>query len=62
MLPIGTALIGCLVHADVIGLDIRSTVGCQPTGSALPDIESSGLFVCTGHLAPGSLLGYYDVC
>ena len=48
MLPIGTALIGSLAHAGVIGTDILSAVGCQPTSSALPDIESSGFFVYAG--------------
>ena len=35
MLPIGAALISDLAHAGVIGADIRSVVGCQPTSSAL---------------------------
>ena len=36
MLPIGSALIGDLIHSDVIGTDILSVVGYQPTSSALP--------------------------
>jgi hypothetical protein len=52
MLPLGPALIGILVHTEVIGTNIRSAVGCPPTGSALPGIESSGLFVSTGGLPP----------
>jgi hypothetical protein len=35
MLPIGAALISDLAHTGVIGADIRSAVGCQPTSSAL---------------------------
>ena len=35
MLPIGSALTGFLAHTGVIGSDIRSVVGCQPTSSAL---------------------------
>ena len=41
MLPSGPALIAALVRTDVVGGDVRSVVGCQPTGSALRDIESS---------------------
>jgi hypothetical protein len=44
MLPVGKALISCLAHSGVIGSDVLSAVGCQPTSSALPDIESSGVF------------------
>ena len=35
MLPIESALIDHLAHTGVIGADIRSVVGCQPTSSAL---------------------------
>ena len=35
MLPIGSALTGILAHSGVIGSDILSVVGCQPTSSAL---------------------------
>ena len=35
MLPIGSALIGHLARSGVIGSDILSAVGCQPTSSAL---------------------------
>ena len=42
MLPNAKALIGSLAHAGVIGPDVLSVVGCPPTGSALPVIESSG--------------------
>ena len=52
MLPIGAALIGSLAHSGVIGSDILSAVECPPTSSALPDIESSGLFVYTGVSQP----------
>jgi hypothetical protein len=35
MLPIGLALTGFLARSGVIGSDILSVVGCQPTSSAL---------------------------
>ena len=50
MLPVGKALIGYLAHSGVIGPNVLSAVGRQPTSSALPDIESSGIL-------SGSLLG-----
>jgi len=40
MLPIGLALTGILAHSGVIGSDIRSVVGCQPTSSALHQSSS----------------------
>ena len=52
MLPIGEALIDHLTRTGVIGADIRSVVGGQPTGSALPDIESSGVRVYAGVFQP----------
>ena len=57
MLPVGKALIGYLAHSGVIGSNVLLVVGRQPISSALPDIESSGLFVYTGVSAPGSLPG-----
>jgi len=51
MLPIRTALTGCLAHPGVIGSGVLPAVGCSLVGSALPGIESSGLWVS------GSLLG-----
>ena len=52
MLPDGTALTGSLAHRGVIGTDVPSVVGRQPTGSALPGIESSGLVGFTGVFQP----------
>jgi hypothetical protein len=52
MLPSGKALIGILAHTGVIGTNVLPTVGCQPTSSALPDIESSGVRVYTGVFHP----------
>ena len=40
MLPIGSALTGFLAQSGVIGSDILSVVGCQPTSSALHQTSS----------------------
>ena len=52
MLPVGTALIGRLAHSGIIGTDILSVVGCQPTGSALRGPKVSGVRVLTGFGGP----------
>ena len=44
MLPIREALISRLAHSGVIGADVLSAVERSPVSSALPDIESSGVF------------------
>jgi len=48
MLPNGEARIGVLAQTGVIGGDVRSVVDSSLSGSALPDIESSGPFVYMG--------------
>ena len=52
MLPSGTTRIGDLARSGVIGSDGLSVVGCQPTSSALCQIETSGVFVSTGGVPP----------
>ena len=56
MLPVVVALTAAS-PSGFIGLGVLHAVGVLPFGSALPDIESSGLFVYTGVPAPGSLPG-----
>ena len=51
MLPGATALTTAW-PAGVVGCGVRRTVGTSLFGSALPDIEASGLFVYTGCLQP----------
>ena len=48
MLPSGEALIVNLAQSGVSGADVLSVVDSLLSGSALPDIEASGLFVYTG--------------
>ena len=45
MLPSGEALTGRLTHSGVIGSGILPAVEHSPVSSALPDIESSGVFL-----------------
>ena len=52
MLPIREALISRLARSGVIGADVLSAVECSPASSVLPDIESSGVRVCTGVFQP----------
>jgi len=51
MLP-GAAALTKAWPTGVIGRGVRRTVGTFPFGSALPDIESSGLFVYMGLRRP----------
>ena len=51
MLPVATALTTAW-PAGVVGCGVRCEVKAFPIGSALPDIESSGLFVYTGLFRP----------
>ena len=44
-----------MIRLGVIGCGILHAVGTFLLGSALPDIESSGVLVCTGVFQPPAL-------